>query len=73
VFSEKEEKAEYADKRRKSIRFDAFPGEKGLLPFRLADGFGLLTTHRLILEREKHNPRLKIMELQQQGLSVGKV
>ncbi len=46
------------------MKFDRFSGEQELLSFRLTDGYGLVTTHRLILEREKHNPRLNIKERQ---------
>ena len=46
------------------MKFDGFPGEKTLLSFKLANGVGWLTTHRLIIQQEKHNPRLNIMEKQ---------
>jgi hypothetical protein len=46
------------------MKFDGFSGEKKLLSFKLANGVGWLTTHRLIIQQEKHNPRLNIMERQ---------
>ena len=46
------------------MKFDGFPGEKTILSFKLANGVGWLTTHRLIIQQEKHNPRLNIMERQ---------
>ena len=46
------------------MKFDGFPGEKTILYFKLANGAGLLTTHRLIIHQEKHNSRLNIMESQ---------
>jgi hypothetical protein len=46
------------------MKFDGFPGEKTILSCKLANGVGWLTTHRLIIQQEKHNPRLNIMERQ---------
>jgi hypothetical protein len=46
------------------MKFDGFPGEKTILSFKLANGVGWLTTYRLIIQQEKHNPRLNIMERQ---------
>lgn len=46
------------------MKFDGFPGEKEILSYKLANGVGWLTTHRLIIQQEKHNPRLNIMERQ---------
>ena len=46
------------------MKFDGFPGEKTILSYKLANGVGWLTTHRLIIQKEKHNPRLNIMERQ---------
>lgn len=46
------------------MEFDSFPDEKDILSFELANGFGWLTTHRLIIEQEKHNSRFDIMEKQ---------
>jgi hypothetical protein len=46
------------------MKFDGFPGEKTILSFKLANGVGWLTTHRLIIQKEMHNPRLNIMERQ---------
>jgi hypothetical protein len=48
-------------KDRKSImKFDGFTGEKEILSYKLANGVGWLTTHRLIIQQEMHNPRLNI-------------
>jgi hypothetical protein len=46
------------------MKFDGFPGEKTILSYKLTNGVGWLTTHRLIIQQEKHNPRLNIMERQ---------
>jgi hypothetical protein len=46
------------------MKFDGFQGEKEILSFKLVNGVGWLTTHRLIIQQEKHNPRLNIMERQ---------
>jgi hypothetical protein len=46
------------------MKFDGFPCEKEILSYKLANGVGWLTTHRLIIQQEKHNPRLNIMERQ---------
>ena len=46
------------------MKFDGFPGEKTILSFKLANVVGWLTTHRLIIQQEKHNPRFNIMERQ---------
>jgi len=46
------------------MKFDGFPGEKTILSYKLANGVGWLTTHRLIIQQEKHNPRFNIMERQ---------
>lgn len=46
------------------MKFDGFPGEKTIPSFKLANGVGWLTTHRLIIQQETHNPRLNIMERQ---------
>ncbi|MGD0996565.1 MAG: hypothetical protein ABR909_13720 [Candidatus Bathyarchaeia archaeon] len=46
------------------MKFDGFPGEKTILSFKLANGVGWLTTHRLIIQQEKHDPRFNIMEQQ---------
>jgi hypothetical protein len=46
------------------MKFDGFPGEKEILSFKLINGVGWLTTHRLIIQQETHNPRLNIMERQ---------
>ncbi len=42
------------------MKLDAFSGEKEILSFSLPDGSGWLTTHRLILQREKQNPRVNV-------------
>ena len=47
------------------MKFDGFPGEHELFSFKLSDGSGWLTTHRLVLEREKFNPSFRIMEKQE--------
>jgi len=44
------------------MKFDGFPGEKTILSFKLANGVGWLTTHRLIIQKETLNPRFNIME-----------
>jgi hypothetical protein len=46
------------------MKFDGFPGEKTILSFKLANGVGWLTTHRLIIQKETHNQRLNIMDSQ---------
>ena len=46
------------------MKFDGFPGETTILSYKLANGVGWLTTHRLIIQKEKRNPRLNIMERQ---------
>jgi len=46
------------------MKFDGFPREKTNLSFKLTNGVGWLTTYRLIIQQEKHNPRLNIMERQ---------
>jgi hypothetical protein len=46
------------------MKFDGFPGEKEILSFRLINGCGWLTTRRLVIEQEKHNPRFNILERQ---------
>jgi len=46
------------------MKFDGFPDEKEILSFKLANGVGWLTTHRLIIQKETFNPRLNIMERQ---------
>jgi hypothetical protein len=50
--------------KRAIMKFDGFPGEKTILSYKLANGVGWLTTHRLIIQKETHNPRLDIMERQ---------
>jgi hypothetical protein len=44
------------------MKFDGFPGEKTILSYKLANGVGWLTTHRLIIQQEKHNPKYNIIE-----------
>jgi len=39
------------------MKFDGSPGEKTILSFKLANGVGWLTNHRLIIQQETHNPR----------------
>ena len=46
------------------MKYDGFPEERELLSFRLTNGYGWVTTHHLIIEEEKHNRRLNIMEKQ---------
>ena len=46
------------------MKFDGFPEEKTILSYKLANGVGWLTTHRLIIQKETHNPRFNIMERQ---------
>jgi hypothetical protein len=46
------------------MKFDGFPGEKEILSFQLTNGVCWLTTHRLIIQKETHNPRLNIVERQ---------
>ena len=46
------------------MKFDGFPEEKTILSFRLENGVGWLTTHHLIIQQEKHNLRLNIVERQ---------
>jgi hypothetical protein len=46
------------------MKFDGFPSEKTILSYKLANGVGWLTTHRLIIQKETLNPRLNIMERQ---------
>ena len=46
------------------MKIDGFAGEKEILSFKLANGAGWSTTHRLIIQRETHNPRLNIMQRQ---------
>lgn len=46
------------------MKLDSLPREKTLITCKLTNGTGLLTTHRLIIEKEKHNPRFNIMEKQ---------
>ena len=43
------------------MKFDGFPGEKTILSYKLANGVGWLTTHRLIIQKETHNPRTRIV------------
>lgn len=60
-----DEKIKIALSNKNSImKFDAFPGEKEILSFRLANGAGWLTTHRLIIQKEKKNLRFNIVEKQ---------
>ena len=47
------------------MKLNGLPGEETHLSFKLSDGSGWLTTHRLVLEREKLNPRFNIMEKQE--------
>ena len=44
------------------MKFDGLLGEREILSFKLANGVGWLTAHRLIIEQEKLNPRFNIME-----------
>ena len=46
------------------MKLDGLPGETPLLAFKLINGNGWLTTHRLIIQKEKWNPRYRIMEKQ---------
>jgi len=46
------------------MKIDGFPSEKTILSFKLANGVGWLTTHRLIIQKETHNQRFNIMERQ---------
>ncbi|MGD0995757.1 MAG: hypothetical protein ABR909_09585 [Candidatus Bathyarchaeia archaeon] len=46
------------------MKFDGFPREKTNLSFKLTNGVGWLTTHRLIIQKETLNPRFNIMERQ---------
>jgi hypothetical protein len=46
------------------MKFDGFPGEKTILSFKLTNGVGWLTTHRLIIQKETLNPCFNIMERQ---------
>jgi hypothetical protein len=46
------------------MKLDGLPGEKTILSFKLANGAGWLTTHRLIIQKETLNPRFNIMERQ---------
>ena len=46
------------------MKFDGFPREKTNLSFKLTNGAGWLTTHRLIIQKETLNPRFNIMERQ---------
>ena len=53
------------DYNKSTMKFDGFPGEKEILSFKLANGVGWLTTHRLIIQQEKRNPRFNIVERQE--------
>ncbi len=46
------------------MKFDGLPNEKELLSCKLANGVGWVTTHRLIIQHEKHNARFDILERQ---------
>jgi hypothetical protein len=46
------------------MKLDGFPEEKTILSFKLANGVGWLTTHRLIIQQEKFNQHFKIIESQ---------
>lgn len=46
------------------MKLDSLPEEKPILAFKLVNGNGWLTTHRLIIEKEKWNSRCSIMEKQ---------
>jgi hypothetical protein len=46
------------------MKFDGLPGEKEILSCKLANGVGWLTTHRLIIQKEKHNARFDILARQ---------
>jgi hypothetical protein len=46
------------------MKIEGLPGEKPILSFKLANGVGWLTTNRLIIQQEKHNLRLNIIERQ---------
>ncbi len=46
------------------MKFDGLPDEKEILSFKLANGVGWLTTHRLIIQQEKLNQHFKIIESQ---------
>jgi len=39
------------------MKFDGFPGEKTILSYKLANGVGWLTTHRLIIQQEAAHGR----------------
>jgi hypothetical protein len=47
------------------MNLDGFSGEKEILSYKLANGVGWLTTHRLIIQQETLNPRLNIVERQE--------
>jgi hypothetical protein len=46
------------------MKFDGFPREKTILSFKLSNGVGWLTTHRFIIQQEKHNTHLDTIESQ---------
>jgi hypothetical protein len=46
------------------MKLDGLPGEKPIVACKLTNGNCWITTHRLIIEEEKHNPRFDIMEKQ---------
>jgi len=46
------------------MKFDGFPGEKEILSCKLSNGAGWLTTHRLVIQLEKYNTQLNIIERQ---------
>ncbi|MEM2107965.1 MAG: hypothetical protein QXL10_01595 [Candidatus Bathyarchaeia archaeon] len=46
------------------MKLDSLPKEKPIVAFKLVNGNGWLTTHRLIIEKEIWNPHYGIMEKQ---------
>jgi hypothetical protein len=46
------------------MKLEASPKEKTIASYTITNGTCWLTTHRLIIQRETHNPRLNIMERQ---------
>jgi hypothetical protein len=47
------------------MKLGRFHGEKEILSYKPANGIGWLTTHHLIIQQEKHNLRINIMESQE--------
>jgi hypothetical protein len=44
------------------VKIDGLPGEKEIFSFKLVNGHGWLTTHRLVIQEEEYDPNFKIMQ-----------